>query len=162
MHSIDVRTCQEEIISRGPEATQLPASVFSLLSRKSFSNFVRALTDENFSRNRLFLISMSFNYCLSTMPFIHLSATLPAKSFKMQWHAGKTMSANNELITATSFSSRILEIYSPSLSLPEKFTRLLIFPFIPPFHFSSPPEHVQHLYICFGPTNRGSGLAEPT
>lgn len=63
----------------GPEATQLPASVFSPLSRKSFSNFVPVLTDGNFFQGLLFLISIAFNYCLSTMPFILLSATLSAK-----------------------------------------------------------------------------------
>lgn len=96
----------------GPEAVQLPASVFSLPSRKSFSNFVPVLTDdENFFHGHLFLISVSFNYCLSTTPFIQLSATLSAKSFKMQRHAGKTMSANKELITATSFFSAIQSIF---------------------------------------------------
>lgn len=87
----------------GPEAMQLPASVFPLLSRKSFSNFVPILTDENFLHCLLFLISISFNYSLSTMLFIQLSATLSAKWFKMQRHAGKTMSTNGELGAASSF-----------------------------------------------------------
>lgn len=104
-----MRTCQEEIISWGQKPCNYQLPFFSLLSRKSFSNFV-LLTDENF--HSLFLISFSFNYCLSTMLLTQLSATLSAKSFKMQWHAGKTMSANNELITATSFFSQIQSIFS--------------------------------------------------
>lgn len=48
----------------GPAAMQLPASVFSRLSRKSFGNLVPVLTDENYFQSLLFLISISFNYCL--------------------------------------------------------------------------------------------------
>lgn len=131
----------------GPEAVQLPASVFSPLSRKSFSNFVPVLTDENFFHGLLFLISSSFNYRPSTTPFIQPSATLSAKLLKMQWHAGKTMSANNELITATSLFSAIQWIF---FHVPQIFIRLPILPLIPPFHFSSLPEHVQHLDVCLG------------
>lgn len=73
----------------GPETMQLPASAFSHLSGKSFSNLVPVLTDENLFQSLLFLISISFNYCFSTMPFTQLSATFSAKSFKMQRHARK-------------------------------------------------------------------------
>lgn len=84
-----------------PEAVQLPASFFSLLSRKSFGNFVPVLTDENFFHSLPFFISISFNYCLSTMSFIPLSA----KRFRIHWHKAKAMLANNELITVASFFS---------------------------------------------------------
>ncbi len=106
--SIGMRACQGEIICcQKPCNYQLPLSLFH---RKTVSNFVPILTDENFFRGPLF-ISISFNYCLSTMLFIQLSATLSAKWFKMQWHAGETMFANNELITATSFFSAIQSIF---------------------------------------------------
>lgn len=63
----------------GPETMQLPASAFSHLSGKSFSSLVPVLTDENHFQSLLFLISISFNYCSSTMPFTLLSF-LPSHS----------------------------------------------------------------------------------
>lgn len=81
-----MRSCQEEIISwdQKPRNYQLP--FFSLLSHKSFTNFVSVLTDENFLHNRVLLLSISFDWCLPTMRFIQSSVALSSESFRSGKH----------------------------------------------------------------------------
>lgn len=141
----------------GPEAVQLPASVSSRLSHKSFTNFVPVLTDENFFHDLLFLVSYSFRLMpLSTTQFIQSSATLFAKSFESGKHLkcsgalhGKTVSPNNELMTATSLFLAV----QLSFFLPEKGIRLLILPFIAPFH---PCLRMSDFIQFLGGSNRGN------
>lgn len=153
MYQWEMCTCQEEIIPWGQKPCNYQLPLFSLLSRK----IPQQLCSPSWQMKNFFycllslLVSISFNYCLPIMPFIQLSATFPAKSFKMQWHARKTMSANNELITATYSFSALQSIFF-RVSLPEKCFRL---PFCPSVSLFVPAwARPQRLHIL-GANNGG-------
>lgn len=158
--SIDAHMSGRDNIT-GPGAVQLPASVSSRLSHKSFTNFVPVLTDENFFHDLLFLVSYSFRLMpLSTTQFIQSSATLFAKSFE----SGKHLKCSGTLHSKTvppnthdcyiSFLGGTVEFFSTWKRYPAADSSLYR-------SISSLSAHVR-LYTIFGGQQQRKSTLSPT
>lgn len=151
--------CQEEIISWGqkPCNYQLPFSLYYLINPSAtlFASWqMKTSSTAFYSSSPCLSITASQWY----RSFSCLPPCLPSNSNSKcnGTLAKQCLKTNNELTTVLHpFSQQYRRLFFLSLYLKNSSDCSFLSFFIPPFHFSSLPDHVQHLCLFFQ-TNKQS------